>query len=266
MQVRSIAAAAALIVGLAAFAAPLTPPVTQRYKVTETNHQVVDLSAFGQPEQVTHVVTSSYVTLLTTDSAGGRAVKLTVDSIHIDSIESGAPFPREVFDSVRGVTATAWVPADGKVQNIVAPDTVRGAVASNLMRSFFPRMAPRAKVGDTWTDTTETTGMGSGILAAATIRRVTNWAVSGEETIGGTKARKVDGAFSQSVSGESATPNGSMSIDGTATGTVSFGVAPDGRTLRVNSKMDLQISIAIPQAPEPIPVNGTITSVITAIR
>lgn len=265
MQVRSVVTAAALIVGLAAFAAPLTPPVTQRYKITETNHQVVDLSAFGQPEQTTHIVTSSFVTLVSTDSAAGRALKLTIDSIHIDSVESAQPIPREMFDSVRGVVATGFLPADGKVTGLAGQGD-RGAMAVNLLRSLFPRMAPRAKVGDHWTDTTETTGMGSGILSAASIRRVTNWAVSGEETVNGAKARKVDGAFSQSVSGENESGQGTMSIDGTGTGTVSYGVAADGRILRVNSTMDLHLSISIPQAPEPIPVNGTVSSAITQIR
>ena len=74
MQVRSLVTAAALVAGLAAFAAPLPPSVTQRFKVTETNHQVVDLSAIGQPEQTTHIVTSYWISVTSTDSLRAREI------------------------------------------------------------------------------------------------------------------------------------------------------------------------------------------------
>lgn len=263
MQVRALAAAAALVASAAAFTPTPTPPAPQRFKVAETNHQVVDLSAFGQPEQTTDIITSTYVVLTGADSAGGRAVKLTIDSVHADSV-SAQGFDPSVLDSLRGAFATGWVAANGRIQNIQS-DSLRGGQAGNVLRALYARMDPRAKVGDHWTDTTEVHGMGGGMLANATTKRVTNWAVTSEQMMGGVKARKVESAFSQTISGQMSGPQGTMAIDGTGTGTATYFIAPDGRDLGLNSSLTLQISITIPQAPEPIPVTGTITATVTPI-
>lgn len=265
MQVRAVLTAAGLVAGLAAFAAPLTPPATQRYKVTETNHQVVDLSAFGQPEQTTHLVTSYWITVTSADSAGGRALKLVVDSAHGDTVISAQPIPPEIFDSARGLTATAWLAPSGALEHLAGVGE-RGVQAANLLKALYPRLKPQAKNGDKWTDTTESTGLGSGMFGNAQIRRVTNWAMNGEETVNGTKARKVDGAYSQSISGETESGQGTMSVDGTGTGTISYALAPDGRPLRAIVDLNLQLSIVVPQAPEPIPVKGETHTVFTSIR
>ena len=265
MPARPFLLASLLVAGVAAFAAPASPSITTRFKITATNHQVVDLSAFSQPEQVTHIVTSLWVTVTSTDSAGGRALKLVVDSAHADSIDSPQPIPPEVFDSLRGVTATGWADATGKFQNITSP-TGRGAQAGSLLRVMFPRMNPRAKTGDRWTDTVETAGENEGLMPGSTVRRVTNWAVNGEQTVAGVKARKVEAAYSQSITGEMTGPQGSMAIDGTGTGTATYLIGPDGRQLGANSTTTINMSITIPQAPEPIPVTATTTSVMTPIR
>lgn len=265
MQARPILVAALLVAGVTAFAAPGLAPVTTRYKVTDTNHQVVDLSAFSQPEQVTHIVTSTWVTVVTNDSAGGRTVRLTIDSTKADSVAAPQPLDPAILDSLRGAAATAWLDASGKVQNLT-PVGPKGGQAGNILRVLYPRMTARAKVGDRWTDTTETTGGGDGLLSSATTRRITNWAVSGEETVGRVKARKVEAAFSQSVAGEVTSPQGTMAIDGTGTGTATYLVGPDGRQVGATTTLSLQVAVTIPQAPEPIPVNGTISSVITPIQ
>lgn len=265
MQARPLLTALALVAGATAFAAPTGPATTQRLKITSTNHQVIDLSAFGQGEQVTHIVTSTFVTITATDSAGGRAVKLVVDSARADSIASQAPIDPATFDSLRGATATGWVGPDGILQNIVGTGT-RGAQMGGLLRTLFPRMAPRAKVGDRWTDTTESGGEAEGLPPGATSKRITNWSVTGEETVGNVKARKVESAYSQAITGEIESQNGAIGLDGTGTGSASFLIAPDGRQLGFQSNMTLALTLAIAQAPEPLPLNLTSAVVATPIR
>jgi len=265
MQVRSVLAAAGLVAGLAAFSAPLAPPVTQRYKVTETAHSVVDLSAVGQPEQVTHLVTSYWITVTAADSAGGRTLKLVIDSARGDSIVSAQPVPPEVFDSARGITATGWLSGAGVLENPTGIGE-RGIQAVNLLKALYPKVKPQAKNGDKWTDTTESTGLDGGMFGNVQVRRVTNWAVNGEETINGAKARKVDAAFSQSISGQTESGQGTMSVDGTGTGTASYALAADGRPLRATVVLNLQLAVVVPQVPEPIPVNTATNTVFTSIR
>ncbi|HTK56322.1 MAG TPA: hypothetical protein VL295_05820 [Gemmatimonadales bacterium] len=265
MQARPLLTALALVAGATAFAAPTGPATTQRLKITSTNHQVIDLSAFGQGEQVTHIVTSTFVTITAADSAGGRTVKLVVDSARADSVASQAPVDPATFDSLRGTTATGWVGPNGVIQN-VAGAGARGAQVSGLLRALFPRMAPRAKTGDRWSDTTETPGEMEGLPPGTTSKRITNWSVTGEETVSGLKARKVESAYSQAVSGEVQSQNGAIGLDGTGTGSATYLIAPDGRQVGFQSNMTLSLTLAIAQAPEPLPLSLTSAVVATPIR
>jgi hypothetical protein len=225
---------------------------------------VADLSSVGQPEQVTHVITSSFVTLTGNDSAGGRSVKLVIDSIRLDSV-SGQPMSQAAFDSARGVWVAGWVGPDGVLSGIVT-DGPRGAAATTILRALLPKVSNRARVGERWTDTTSVEGSGDGMLAGATTRRITNWAISGEETVGGVRARKVESAFSQTISGAIESPNGPMQIDGTGTGTALTLLAADGRHFGGNVSVSLTLSISLAQLPEPIPVTVTTSSIITPVR
>lgn len=263
MQAR-VLSVAALALGVAAFAPRSPATVVQRFTVAEKNHQVVDLTSVGQPEQTTDIQTTTYITLTSTDSAGGKSVKVVIDSIHPDSI-SAQGFDPSMLDSLRGLTATAWVAANGRIDNVKS-DSTKGGQAVNVLRALFPRMDPRAKVGDRWTDTTEVHGQGGGMMTGTTTKRITNWAVTAEQTVAGVKARKVESAFSQSVSGEVQGPQGAMALDGSGTGTSTYLVAPDGRNVGVTGSLTLQLSITVPGMAEPIPVNGTVTTVVTPIR
>ncbi|HEU4569303.1 MAG TPA: hypothetical protein VFS07_01890 [Gemmatimonadales bacterium] len=260
---RSLLATAALVGGLTAFTAPRTAPVTGHYRISEVIDQVVDLSAVGGGEQTTHLVTSTFVTLSTTDSAGGRAVRMVIDSARGDTLPEGAGIDPARWDSLRGGFATAFLDANGKLTAGPADSSMGGMQARALLREFFPRMQARARTGDHWTDTTEFAAEGSG--APGSTRRVTNWAVTGEEARGGVRARKVEGAYSQSSSGQVESPNGPMTVDGTGTGTLTYYVGPDGRHLGAASTLAMQLSITMAQAPEPIPVRVSRSATITPL-
>lgn len=260
---RPVVTALVLVAAASAFTLA-TPPSTSKFRVVETNHQVVDLSGLGGPEQTSHIVTSSYVTLQTTDSARGKAVRVTVDSIKVDTMMAEGVDP-SIYDSLRGAWATGWVSPEGVLTELTA-DSVRGGAAKSPLRLLFPKVPPRAKVGDHWTDTTSINGQGGGLLANAVIRRVTNWVVNNGAATAGAGARKVDAAFSQSVTGELQAQGGAIAYDGTGTGSVTYFLAPDGRQLGTNATLSMTLSLTVPQAPEPIPVTGTVSHVLTPIR
>lgn len=264
MQVRAILASSALVAGLTAFAAPTPPPTVLQFRVQETNHQVVDLTAVGGPQQTTHLVTSSYVTLTTSDSARGKTIRVLIDSVHADSVAADG-FDPSVFDSLRGTTASAWLSPEGILSPITA-DSLKGGAAKGVLRLLYPKFAPRVKVGDRWTDTTDFTGQGNGLLQNAAIKRITNWAVNNGPAPDGSAARKVEAAFSQSITGELQVGGGSIGYDGTGTGTATYFVAADGRQLNTMMTVSLSLSLTVPQAPEPIPVNGTVTTAVTPLR
>ena len=265
MQVRPIVTALALVAGATAFAAPTTPPAPFRYTLTEVIHREVDLTAAGAGKQVEHASLTRFVSLTFGDSAGGRTVRLVVDSVRLDTIQSQAPIDQAALDSLRGVSATAWIGADGTLQQVQS-DSARGTIAATALTSFFPKVAPGVRVGTHWSDTTESRGTGDQLLAASTVRRITNWAVNGEVPVGGIKSRKIEAAFSQSVTGELQTPQGAVGIDGTGTGSATYFMAADGRPMGMTSTLTLALTVSTSQLPEPIPVSGVNTTTITPIR
>lgn len=265
MQVRPFVIALALVAGATAFAAPSGPATTQRLKITTTNHQVIDLTAAGGPEQVSHLVTTTFVTLTAADSAGGRTVRLVVDSARLDSVDSPAPVDRAQYDSIRGATATGWVAANGRIQDVVGQGD-RGPGVASLLRALFPRVAPRAKVGDQWTDTTDAQGESEGLPPGVSTKRITNWSVSGEESVGGTRARKVESAYSQVVSGTVESGQGPVGFDGTGNGRATFLLAADGRQVGITSTMTLNVTLSVASVPEPVPLTLKADVVATPIR
>jgi hypothetical protein len=253
------------IVGVTAFAAPRPPKAPHRYTESETIHREVDLTGAGGPKQVEHAQITRFISLTLLDSAGGRKVTLVIDSVRLDTVSAEMAPPPGALDSIRGSTATGFIDATGKLQNI-AGEGLRGTMAGQVLQDFFPTIGPRVKVGDRWTDTTEGPGHGDQVLAAATVRRVTNWIVNSEEMMAGVKARKVDAAFSQSMTGELQNPQGTLGIDGTGTGTATYYLGPDGFPAGARWSLTLQVSLSTSQAPEPIPMTGTTAIAITAIR
>jgi hypothetical protein len=98
-----------------------------------------------------------------------------------------------------------------------------------MVNQLVLRPRKSLKVGETWTDTTETSNpVGGGSLQS---RTVTNWKVAGSETRAGVTAAKLDGASASAIAGAQETPGGAMDIEGTGTGTSSVYIAPDGRHL-----------------------------------
>lgn len=263
MSRRPIFSILLLVAGASAFTLA-TPPASYRFRLVETNHQVVDLSGVGGPEQTSHVVTSSFVTLQTTDSARGKTVRLILDSVRVDTMQAEGLNPA-IYDSLRGAWATGWVSPEGVLQDLGA-DSARGGAPKSALRLLFPKIAPRVRAGDRWTDTTDIHGQGSGLLSSALIRRVTNWVASNGPAPDGAAARKVDAAFSQSLTGELQTPQGTIAYDGTGTGNVTYFLASDGRQLGTNSMVNMTISLTVPGAPEPIPVTGSVSTVLLPIR
>ncbi|MBP2646446.1 MAG: hypothetical protein H6Q77_70 [Gemmatimonadetes bacterium] len=255
MQAR-ILMAGALFSGALMLPAPPTASITARYKVAQRIQQDVDATALGGGKQGFVVKTTSYVLLTLTDTAGGRSVKVLVDSIHGDSLPPGAP--ADMLTKATGVTITGFVDPKGKLSNVKASSEAGGLQLSSLVQQLLPPLRSPLKVGDAWTDTTETSnGVASGTM---TTRTVTNFKVTGTEARGAVKASKVDGAFSSSIAGSQETPGGSADIEGTGTGTSSYFVAPDGKLLggTSNTTSNLNVTLAAQGATLPLVLSQSV--------
>ena len=222
-----ILTAGALIAAALVIPAPRATTVT-KYKLEQRLNQEADATALGAGKQVLALKTTSFVTLTLTDSAEGRSVKMVIDSVHGDSLPQG--IPTDALQKVKGAVVTGYAGPNGGVTAISAPsESVAGLGLAQMVNLLVLRPRKSFKVGETWTDTTETSNpVGGGSLQS---RTVTNWKLAGTESRSGVTAAKLDGAFASAIAGAQETPGGAVDIEGTGTGTSSVYIAPDGRHL-----------------------------------
>ena len=99
-------AAAALVLPLQGRA-----PTTTKYRIDQVLSQEMDATAAGGAKQKIAFTTSSFVTVRLADSAGGKVMRVVVDSLRGDS---AVPIPAAVLDSAKGAEFHGFVEKSGK--------------------------------------------------------------------------------------------------------------------------------------------------------
>jgi hypothetical protein len=241
----AVAAALPAIVG----GASRLPPLTARYRVDQTLNQEIDASASGAGKQSIHFTTTSYLSVRLTDSAGGKAVRIVLDSMRGDS---GAPIPASVMDSARGGEFRGFVERSGRPGRLVTTGNAAAAQLQGLLSDFLPWVRPDFKVGETWADTSvATTGEGADTV---TVRRVITYRAASNEGQGARRAVRIATTHSSQVSGTQPTPQGSAKISGTGTGSGRYLVSPDGRYLGGQWEVTSSLQLSGAFAPQPVPI------------
>jgi len=237
---------AALTVGALAGWTPKQPPAVRHYKVEFHSAQAVDLSALGQGEQKNEFNASAFIAVTQTDSAGGQAVVLVLDSLVPGE---GSPIPAEAAKSFAGTTWHGYRGASGRLGDLTRDgDNDAADQIMPFLRTVIPPIRPGTKEGASWTDTTET-----GVAQGMAVRTVTNYAAS-STMLDGAKVLQVAGASSSAISGEQQTPQGALSIEGTGTATSSWLIGPDGTCLSAKYSGNQDLKVTGGFSPEPIPV------------
>jgi len=250
------------VMAAATLALPALPPVTIKYRVDQNLTQEVDASAEGQGKQTLRFSTSTFVTVTLADSAGGRTMKVVIDSVRGDS---ATPIPAAVLDSARGGVFRAFVSKAGKPSPLTPTGTSPAATqVQGLLVDFFPWVRAGFKVGESWVDTTvSTTGAGSDTV---TVRRITSYKAAASETRGTVRAVRVTTEHQSNVAGVQPTPQGPAKIDGTGGGTGSYYVSPDGRYLGGEWELHSALHLSGSFAKQPIPITVTQSTKVTAVR
>ncbi|HWB41819.1 MAG TPA: hypothetical protein VG500_11195 [Gemmatimonadales bacterium] len=250
--------------GALALALPtgIQAPVTVKYRVDQSLTQEVDASATGAEKQVLRFSTSTFVTVTLTDSAGGRTMRVVIDSMKGDS---ATPIPAAVMDSARGGEFRAFLDRSGKPSPLTPTGTSPAATqVQGLLSDFFPWVRAGLKVGEAWADTSvNTTGAGTDTV---TVRRVTNYKAAASEPRGAVRAVKVTSEHTSRVSGNQPTPQGTAKIEGTGNGSGTYFVSPDGRYLGGEWQLHSELRLSGAFAKEPVPVTVTQTTKVTAVR
>jgi len=225
-------------------------PTTSRYRIDQSLSQEIDATAAGGAKQSISFNTSSFITVILADSAGGKAMRVVVDSVRGDS---ATPIPAAVLDSARGAEFHGFVERSGKPLGL-EPVTGTSAAAQiqGLLSDFFPWIRAGVKVGDSWADTTaKVNGVGAD---SVTVRRVSTYKAAANETRGTRKAVRIIEDFTSSVAGTQPTPNGPARIEGSGTGKGAYYVGSDGRYLGGDCQQQSSLKISGSFAPEPLPI------------
>lgn len=235
-----------------------TAPRTLKYRIVQTTQQSIDASAAGQGEQKVRVGYIAFVTVTVDDSAGGRSVRATVDSISADSA-ADANFVAPIL-TAKGASGTGFVDATGKLTGFETTDTTQTArmgTLRGLVGALFPKVKAAAKAGDTWTDTTETTD--STGPAPSTRRAVTSYKASA----GTAKAVKFDLNASYSIAGSA--QNG-LVYEGTGKSAASFQRTLQGDLVDGSFSDNSDLSLTHPSLPEPMPMANVSTVSIALLK
>jgi hypothetical protein len=237
-------------------------PVTTKYRVDQSLTQEVDGTAGGAGKQVLRFATTTFVTVTLNDSAGGRTLRVVIDSM---SGDSATPIPAAVMDSARGGEFRAFLDRSGKPSPLTPTGTSSAAAqVQGLLSDFFPWVRPGFKVGETWADTSvNTTGAGSDTV---TVRRVTNYKATATETRNATKAVKITADHVSNVAGNQPTPQGTARIEGTGRGSGAYFVSPDGRYLGGEWQLRSAVQLSGSFSKKPLPVTVTQTTKVTTVR
>src|ERR687894_438288 len=81
-------------------------PTTTKYRIDQSLFQEIDATAVGASKQVISFSTASFITVFLTDSAGGKIIRVVIDSLQGDST---TPIPPAVLDSARGAEFRGFV-------------------------------------------------------------------------------------------------------------------------------------------------------------
>jgi hypothetical protein len=243
---------------------PLTDraPSTTKYRIDQSLTQEVDATVAGAGKQSLSFTTSSFITVSLADSAGGKIMRLTVDSMRGDS---ATPIPPAVLDSARGAVFRGFIERSGKLSGLTAPsgNSAAGQV-QGLLSEFFPWIKTGVKVGDSWSDTTaKVNAVGPD---SVTVRRVSAYKAAGNQTWNSRKAMRITEEFTSSVAGTQPTPSGPAKIDGSGSGQAAYYVGTDGRYLGGDWQHHSSIKISGSFAPDPLPIAIVQKTKITALR
>ena len=241
----------------------LTAPGPIKYKVDQRIESRVDLSAFGQGEQVQSQAFVWFLSMTYSDSAGGTIMHAVLDSAQIDM--GMMPVPQASVDSLKGTVFHGWMDPTGRVRSVTVSKP--GALASQVegaLKGFHPRVKVGAKTGETWVDTLDTDSKSA--QAATRTRTVSNYTMGGPETVEGLAGMKLDATFTSSQKGTMETPAGAADLEGKAAGTATFLVGKDGRYLGGKSTSTGEATISGSFAPAAIPVKTSSTTTVSVIK
>lgn len=238
---------------------PVVPTAPVHYRIDAKSRQEVDLTAFGQPSQVTELTAKVFISLTMMDTTGGKLAHVVIDSMMFDATgQMQMAFNQAAADSAKGATIHAYV-VDGKVKDNakLSVETQATGLARQTLSLLFAGTRAGKKAGDGWVDTT-TASNKSATGTTQTTTVVTDWKVTGAE--GDVMTAEGNGKGQVSMEG------GEQQISGTSTSKLTVTSPAGGPARRATLTSQQALMVTVPGAPEPIPVTATSNLTLTLLN
>ena len=240
-------------------------PVVTHYRIDTKSETSIDLSGVGQGTTQNNFDLVSWISVSLSDSAGGRALSVRVDSM---KYQNGTipQLGQQTADSAKGGRVQGFIDGSGRVKGLTAsPDgNVLLADLQGVLNGLFPRVKVGVKPGDGWSDTVEVVNTSSGSNIKSNF--VIDYSVAGLESSSGRPALKVNSTTKAKLTGTMQNPAaGTMDVEGTVKGDSQFLVTPEGLMLGGTSHASSDQFIKVAQVPTPIPVKTVRTVTVTLV-
>jgi len=241
----------------------VSAPVTVHYRIEQKIESKVDLSGFGQGEQVENRDVVWHITVTYSDSAGGRVVHTVLDSVRVEG--GMIPVPQASLDSAKGTTYHGFLDGASRLKSLTASKSSSMAIQfDGTLRMLHPSIKPGASAGATWADTLDiSTKSAQADLKSNVVRTFT---MGGAETWEGSPATRIEAATVTKVSGSLETPGGTAEMMGGGPGTGTYYVSANGGLAGGKSSSVTEAIVTLASAPGPIPVKTTTTTTVSIIK
>ncbi len=238
---------------------PVVPAAPLHYRIDAKSRQEVDLTAFGQPPQVTELTAKIFISLTMMDTTGGKLAHVVIDSMMFEATgQMQMAFNQAAADSAKGATIHAYV-VDGKVKDNakLSIETQATGLARQTLSLLFAGTRGGMKAGNGWVDTTNSSNKAAtGATQNTTV--VTDWKVTGAEG----DAITVEGSGNGKVSME----GGEQQISGTSTSKLTVTSPAGGPSRRATLSSQQALLVTVAAAPEPIPVTAISSLTLTLLN
>lgn len=237
----------------------------RRYRLDSKTQQTINADAIGGGSQQTQTDRSAYLRITVTDSAGGKALSVVIDSL-LNRGDNLPPGTAAVADSARGKVFTGFVAADGTVSPISHPAGAGalGTAIGGQLDEFFPRAKAGAKEGDNWTVTSERPQLVPG--GQLSVKRTTAYAAMGAAPRDGVTAQRLDMTFTTAATGAMRIGPANATVDGTSMGSGSAFITAAGIYLGGMRTEKTERRLVLDGAPGPVLVSAETATTIALLK
>jgi hypothetical protein len=232
--------------------------LAERYRLEVVIKQEVDATAAGQGIVASELNGIAFVTVAMSDTTGGQLAHVVVDSLVLTAVgQFEIEYTQTLADSLKGQWLHGYI-VDGKLVGAAQPsvtDNVTINLVMPVMNALFPGIGAKAASAESWPDTTRNENVTGEMTRRS--QAIVQWTVTSREG----DVLSVTGAGTGTLSVEAPEQQATGQVTSTASVTTVIG-GPATAAKLANSQ---ELSVLIPQLPDPLPVKIATEATLTRL-